>query len=97
MTIDPNKFHEYSALRELDIPPDFCFREWPCPNETKGETCYKAIPFKETVDQLDRKTKDKMVVTSNLICPRPYVDLLARCLYSANREGCPKKMVSPYR
>ena len=107
MTIDPNKYQEYLAYRnnylyrELDIP-DFCFRKWPCQEEinaAKGDACFMAIPFKEIFVQLDQKTKDKMGVMPTLDCPQPYVDLLNRCLYGrqSEREGCPTKMVNPYR
>ena len=99
MTIDPGKWQQYTELKNQYIP-DFCFREWPCQEKTtKGEVCYRTIPFKEIFVQLDPKTKDKMGVMSTLDCPQPYVDLLNRCLYGrqSEREGCPTKMANPYR
>lgn len=99
MTIDPNKFREYSTFKEQDFP-DFCFREVPCPRGApKGEVCYTAMPFGANVDQLDKKTKGQMAIKSNLDCPRLYVDMVNRCLYGrlSAREWCPKNLVNPYR
>ena len=95
MVISPREYMDQKVL----FLPDECYREWQC--ETKvaeGKVCYRPMRYGPIVSQLDQETRAKML-TTDLYCPKLYVDLVNRCLYGrqAERGGCPKDLGDPYK